>query len=87
MTLSKDDGDSNETGKETAKQQLITSRFVYFSLPWLHDYEVKAPNFTFCEGREHKATTFFFFSCTLTQSFRIQRQKNMPTFDELHEME
>ena len=63
------------------------SRFLYISLPSLHDYEVKAPNFTFCEGREHKATTFCFFSCTLTQSFRIQRQKNMPTFDELHEME
>ena len=63
------------------------SRFLYISLPSLHDYEVKAPNFTFCGGGEQKATTSFFFSCTSKQSFRIQRQKNLPTFDELHEME
>ena len=60
------------------------SSFLYISLPSLQDYEVKAPNFTFFEL---KATTVFFFSCTLTQSFRIQRQKHMPTFDELHKME
>ena len=42
------------------------------------------PNFTFCRGHEHKATTFLFFSWTLIQSFRIQLQKNLPTFDELN---
>ena len=31
----------------------------FASLPSLHDYDVKVPNFTFCGGREHKATTFF----------------------------
>ena len=35
---------------------------LYISKPSLHDYNVKVPNFTFCRGREHKATTFFFFS-------------------------
>ena len=63
------------------------SSFLYISPPSLHDYELKAPNFTFCGGRELKATTFFSFSCTLKQSFRIQLQNNLPTFDELHEME
>ena len=57
--------------------------FLYFSLPSLHDYNVKVPNFTFCWGREHKTTTFLFFSWTLIQSFRIQLQKKLPTFDEL----
>ena len=33
------------------------------------------PNFTFCGRREHNTTTFFFFSWTLIQSFRIQLQK------------
>ena len=49
---------------------------------------MKVPNFTFCRGREHK-TTFFFFSWTLIQSFRIQFQKHLPTFDdrELNELE
>ena len=60
------------------------SSFLYMPLPSLHDYEVKAPNFTFCGGRAHTTTTFFFFSCILKQSFRIQLQNNLPTFDELH---
>ena len=33
--------------------------FLYFSLPSLHDYKVKLPNFTFSRGQEHKTTTFF----------------------------
>ena len=51
------------------------SRFLYISLsPW-HDYNVKLPHFTFCQRREQKTTTFFFFSWTLMQSFRIQLEK------------
>ena len=42
------------------------------------------PNFTFWRGREHKTTTSLFFSCTLTQSFRIK--KKLPTFDALNVM-
>ena len=59
-----------------AKQQLGTciTLFLYISLPSLHDYNVKMPKFTFCRGREYK-TTFFLFSWTLIQSFRIQLQK------------
>ena len=60
--------------------------FLLISLPSMHDYDVKMPNFTFCGGHEQK-TTFFFVSYNLTQSFRIQLQKNLPTFDELNEME
>ena len=30
---------------------------LYISLLTLQDYEVKLPNFTFCEGREHKIST------------------------------
>ena len=33
--------------------------FLYIPLPSLRDYDVKIPNFTFCGGGEHKATTFF----------------------------
>ena len=60
--------------------------FFYISLPSLHDCNVKLPNFTFCRGREQKTTTLFFFSWTLIQSFRIQLQKHLPTFDELNEI-
>ena len=45
------------------------------------------PNLTFCGGRDHKTMTFFFFSSTSIQSFRIKLQKKLPTFDELNEME
>ena len=51
--------------------------FLYISLPSLHDYDVKIPNFTFFWGCTHKTTTFFFFSRILTQSVRIQRQKKI----------
>ena len=61
--------------------------FLYISLPSLHDYNIKVPYFTFCRGREHKTTTFFFFSWTMIQSFKIQLQKNLPAFDELNDME
>ena len=45
-----------------AKQQLCTCMhhaFLYISLPWLHDYNVKVPNFTFCRGRERGQRLYF----------------------------
>ena len=67
-SLSNDDGDVSKNGKKV-KQQLrhVYHAFLYISLPSLHDYDVKMRNFTFCGGREHKTTTFFFFSWTLIQ--------------------
>ena len=65
----------------------VHQAFLYISLPSLHDYDVEMPNFTFCGEREHKTTTLFFFCRTLIQSFRIQLQKKLPTFDKLDEME
>ena len=59
--------------------------FLFISLPSLHDRDVKVPNFTFWQGGEHKRSTFFAFSWTSIQSFRIQlRLKNSPTFDEFN---
>ena len=36
----------------------------------MHDYNVKVPNFTFCEGHEH-LQQLAFFPWTSTQSLRI----------------
>ena len=36
------------------------SRFLYISLPLLHDYDVKMPNFTFYGGRKQATTKFSF---------------------------
>ena len=51
------------------------SRFLCISLQWLHDYDMKLPNFAFYGGRKHKTTTFLFFFWTSIQSFRIQLEK------------
>ena len=59
--------------------------FLNISLPSLHDYDLKMPNFTFYGGYENK-TTFFFFAWTSIQPVRIQPQEGLPTFDELKEM-
>ena len=67
-----------------AKQQ--HHAFLFISLPYMHDYNVKVPIFPFCRGRVHTTTTLFFLFWTLIQSFRIQLQKNLLTFDELNEM-
>ena len=82
-SLRNDDGDGNENGKKAKgldKQKNNFARaspFFVHSLPSLHDNNVKLPNFTFCRGREQKTTTFFFFSWTWMQPFRIQLQKNI----------
>ena len=62
-----------------AKQQLCT-----FITLFVHFVAVVA---RLQREREYKTTTFFFFFLTLIQSFRIQLQKKLRTFDELNEME
>ena len=59
--------------------------YISNSSPSLHDYDVKIPNFTFVEDVK-AGQRLFFFSGASIQSFRIF-QKEMPTFDELNEME
>ena len=65
----------------------VHQAFLYVALQSLHDFNMKVPNFIFCRGREQKTTTFFSFSWTLMQSFRIQLQKSLPKIDKLNEME
>ena len=58
---------SKQTNKQTIGQEGITTTlqvhhtFLYISLPFLHDYDVKFPNWTFHGGRK-QATTKFYFS-------------------------
>ena len=88
MSLSNDDGDRKKAiGLINNTTLHVHHAFLYIYLLLLHDYNVKVPKFAFCQGQEHKTTTVFFFSWTLIQSFRIQLQKQLPTFDEVNEME
>ena len=66
-SFSNDDGDGNENvekaigllSKTTSLH--VPHAFLYISLPFLHDYDVKMPSFTFYGGRK-QATTKFSFS-------------------------
>ena len=46
-------------GKTTTSQ--VHNTFLYISFPFLHDYEVKMPNFALYGGRK-QATAKFYFS-------------------------
>ena len=62
------------------------SRFLYISLPSLHDYHVKMPNFTFCEGRKQAMTKFSFSLWTWIWLIEIQLQKSSLAFDKVSEL-
>ena len=63
-TLRSDDGDGNEYVKKAIG--LITKTttlrlhhaFLYMSLPSLHDFDVKMPDFTFYRGSTQETTKF-----------------------------
>ena len=49
--------------------------FLYISLPALHDYDVKMPNFAFYGVRKQTTTKFCFSFCTWIWSLGIQLQE------------
>ena len=62
------DGDGSENGKKaigliskTSTLHVHHTLFLYISLPSLHDYDMKMPNFTLY-GEQKQATTNFSFS-------------------------
>ena len=57
--------------------------FLYISLPFLHDYDVKMPNFAFYAERKQATTKFYFSFPTWIWSLRIQPQDGSPTFDKV----
>ena len=65
--LRSNDADGNENVKKTIGLISKTTTlhvhhtFLYISFPFLHDYDVKMPNFAFYGGRK-QATTKFYFS-------------------------
>ena len=73
-------------GKTTTLHVHLT--FLYISLPFLHDYDVKLPNFTFSGGRK-QATTKLIYSLSKAWIWflEIQLREGSPTFDEVSELE
>ena len=51
-------GKKNNKAKKTTLH--VHQAFFYMSLPSLHGYHVKMPDFTFCEGRKQAMTKLYF---------------------------
>ena len=68
--LSNYDGYNNENGKKAVGLDWQNNNFARASHLFVHFFaftprlQRKMPNFTFFAGREHKTTTYFFFSWT-----------------------
>ena len=78
-SLSNDDGDVNKNGKKAVGLDWQNNVFItlFCTFPYRHCTTTmwKCLYFTFCRGREHQTTTFFFFSWTSIHYFRTQLQK------------
>ena len=75
--------------KQKQKQKNIT--LLYISLPSLHDYQVKMPNFTLtipaCEGRKQAMTKFSFSLSIWIWLIEDHLQKSSLAFDKVSELE
>ena len=92
-SLSNDDADGNKNGKKAIGLNSKTTTLLVHHVFLVHFFAVVARlqrqsawiHVLWRTGRQDN--NFLFFSRTLIQSFRIQLQKHLPTFDEVDEME
>ena len=91
-SLSNDDADGNENGQKAIGLISKTTMHVHHAF-FVHFCAVVARlqrESAWIHVLSRTGTqdnNFLFFSRTLIQSFRIQLQKHLPTFDEVNEME
>ena len=85
-TLQNYDGDSKENVKKTIGLMSKTTTlhvhhaFLYISLPSLHNYDVKWPNFKFTWERERQADKFYQLCQNLGAVPSLQLQSKFPSF-------
>ena len=87
------DGDNNENvkkeigwiGKTTTLH--VQHAFLSISLPSLHDYDGKMPNFTFYGGRKQATAKFSFSFYTWIWFLGIRLKKSSLAFDVVNELE
>ena len=88
-TLRSNDADDNGNVKKTicliskTTTSHVHHTFLFISFPFLHDYDVKMPNFAFYGGRKQATTTFYFSFCTWIWCLGTQLQEVSPTFDKV----
>ena len=77
-TLRSNDADNNKNVKKTIGLISTTTTshvhhaFLYISFPFLHDYDVKMPNFAFYGGRKQAKPKFYFSFWAWIWSLEIQ---------------
>ena len=87
--LRSNDADGNENVKKTiglinkTTTLHVHHAFCTFLCPFLHDCDVKMPNFAFYGGRKQATTKFYFSYCTWIWCLGIQLQEGSPTFDKV----
>ena len=59
----------------------VQHTFLFISLLFLHDYDVKMPNFAFYGGRKQATKKFYFSFWAWIWSLKIQLQEDSPTID------
>ena len=86
-TLRSNDADDNKNVKKTmgliskTTTSHVHHNFLYISFPFLHDYDVKMPNFPFYGGRKQATTKIYFSFWAWICSLEIQLQEGSPTID------
>ena len=66
-TFRSNDADDNENVKKTigliskTTTSHVQHTFLFISFPFLHDYDVKMPNFAFYGGRKQERTKCYFY--------------------------
>ena len=76
---------SNSLTRQNNNFARVSRFFAYISFPSLHDYHVKMPNFTFCEGCKQAMTKFSFSLWAWIWLIEIQFQKISLAFDKVSE--
>ena len=81
-TLGSKYADGNENVKKNnryiiskAKTSHVHRTLLYIYFPFLHDYNVKMPNFALYGGQKQATTNFFFSFCAWIWSLEIQLQE------------
>ena len=88
-TLRSNDADDNENVKKTigliskTTPSHVHHTILYISFPFLHDYDVKMPDFLFYGGRTQATTKFYFSFWAWLWSLEIQLQEGSFTIDKV----
>ena len=74
---------NNWVNKQSNNFAPVHHAFLHISFLFLHDYDVKMPNFAFYRGRKQATTKLYFCFYVSLWTLEIQLQEGSPTFDKV----